>query len=521
MSPRVNSKQKHPEPPTDTLRSVLSLCRKMGAERKLPALLRLIAKEAKHHLSAKEASLLLFDHNRCELWSYISLDGATIRFDARLGIAGAAALSGELLNIPDAQQDSRFYNEIDTRSKKRTRTLLAIPLKTHNQEVVGVLEVMNKVHGTFTKEDEAIGSALAEQAALSIESAQTVQELKTQQQLLEAENSQLWKEIEERFSTQHLIGTSPQVQAIVRLIDQIRDSAIDVLITGESGTGKELVAKAIHYTSVRAKKPFVALNCAAIPEHLLESELFGIKRGVATGVDPRIGKFEQANGGTLFLDEVGDLGSNAQAKILRVLQERSFQPIGGQTDHLVDVRILAATNKNLEDLIHQGTFRHDLYYRLKVIHIHTPPLRDVPEDIPLLAMHFLTNYCREMQKAEKYLNAKALHALQAYPWPGNVRELENEMKRLVAILRRIVITEQDLEEYIRSHGRTASMRRIKGSPSLPEAVAQLETQMIQESLKVSHSNQVQTAKTLGISRQGLIKKMKRLGIVASEAPERK
>ena len=306
MSPRTNQ-QTNSEPPVDTLQSVLSLCRKMGAERNLPALLLLIAKEAKHHLLAEEASLLLFDRDRCELWSYISLDGTMIRFDARLGIAGAAALNGTLLNVPDVQQDSRFYRDIDTHSKKQTHNLLAIPLHTHNHEVVGVLEVMNKRQGSFTAQDEVIGQALAEQAALSIESAQTVQELKVQHQQLVKENAQLWKEIEDRFATQHLIGTSLHVQGIIRLIDQIRDSIVDVLITGESGTGKELVAKAIHYTSLRAKKPFIALNCAAIPEHLLESELLGIKRGVATGVEARIGKFEQANGGTLFLDEIGDL----------------------------------------------------------------------------------------------------------------------------------------------------------------------------------------------------------------------
>ena len=520
MSPRNTQTKRIVDPPIDSLQSVLSLCTKMGAERDLPALLLLIAKEAKHHLRAKDASILLFDRDRCELWSYVSLDRATIRFDARLGIAGAAALTGTLLNIPDVQQDARFYRDIDTRSKKQTRNILAIPMQTHNHGVVGVLEVMNKTPGTFTPEDEAIGRALAEQAAVSIESAQMVQALKIQQQQLVDENANLWKEIEERFSTQHLIGTSSHLQGIVRLIDQIRDSVVDVLITGESGTGKELVAKAIHYTSVRAKKPFIALNCAAIPEHLLESELLGIQRGVATGVEARIGKFEQANGGTLFLDEIGDLEFNAQAKILRVLQERTVQSVGGRTDHPIDVRIIAATNRNLEKLISQGTFRHDLYYRLKVLHIHTPALRDVPEDVPLLAAHFLRDYCQKMKKEEKYLNAKALRTLQTHHWPGNVRELENEMKRLVAILRRVVVTDQDLSGNIRSQGHVDSRKFIQNARSLPQAIAQLEEQMISEALRTCHSNQVHTAKLLGLSRQGLIKKMKRLGIMAREAPER-
>ncbi|GJL50429.1 MAG: acetoacetate metabolism regulatory protein AtoC [Nitrospirales bacterium] len=359
-----------------------------------------------------------------------------------------------------------------------------------------------------------IGLALAEQAALSIESTRTVQELKQQQQQLVEENAQLRKEVEGRFATQNFIGISPHMQSIVRLIDQIRESSVDVLITGESGTGKELVAKAIHYNSLRAHKPFIALNCAAIPEHLVESELLGIQKGVATGVESRMGKFAQADGGTLFLDEIGDLGINAQAKILRVLQERCVQPIGGRTNHAIDVRILAATNKNLDDLIAEGTFRQDLYYRLKVIHIHTPPLRDVPEDIPLLAAHFLTQQSRLMKKEEKHLSLNAQRALQTYEWPGNIRELENEMKRVVATLRRVVVSEQDLEEHIRTQRKdTETFTRPRHSScTLPQAIAQLEEQMIREALQTCRSNQVQTAKRLGLSRQGLIKKMKRLGI---------
>lgn len=499
-------------PSIDPLQSILPVCRKMRAERNLPALLRLIAKEAKHHLSANDASLLLFDQERCELWSYITLDGEIIRFDARLGIAGAAALTGELLNITDVQQDSRFYKDIDAHSKKRTRNLLAIPLQTHNHEVLGVLEVMNKKQGTFTQQDEVLGRALAEQAALSIESTQTVQELTQQQQQLITENAQLRKEIEGRFATQHFIGVSPHMQGIVRLIDQIRDSSVDVLITGESGTGKELVAKAIHYNSLRAHKPFIALNCAAIPEHLVESELLGIQRGVATGVESRIGKFEQANGGTLFLDEIGDLGINAQAKILRVLQERSYQPVGGRTTRTLDVRILAATNKKLDELIAQSLFREDLYYRLKVIHIPTPPLREVPEDIPLLAAHFLTQQSRQAKKEEKHLSPDAQRALQAYHWPGNIRELENEMKRIVATVRRVEILEHDLDVLIRNQKKPMLNTATQRSRTLPEAVAQLEEQMIREALLSCRSNQVQTAKMLGLSRQGLIKKMNRLGI---------
>ena len=225
------------------------------------------------------------------------------------------------------------------------------------------------------------------------------------------------------------------MQRLVRVIDQIRDSSVDVLITGENGTGKELVAKAIHYNSPRARQPFVAINCAALPETLIESELFGISKGTATGVDARIGKFEQANKGTFFLDEIGDLGISAQAKVLRVLQERAVEPVGERGAIPLDIRVIAATNKNLESAIKAGAFREDLYYRLKVVHVQMPALREIPADIPLLVNYFLHRYTTQMDRPRKKLSAGAMQRLMEYSWPGNIRQLENEMKRLVVMVR--------------------------------------------------------------------------------------
>ncbi len=499
--------------PASRRQSVMSLSRKLNAEPHLPGLLTLLAKEACNLLSAKGASLLLLDRERCELWSLVSLDGEIIRFDARLGIGGAVALSGKLINVSDAQEDSRFYTGIDIRTKKKTRTLLAVPLRGKDSEVLGVLEIMNKKEGSFDQVDEATATFLAEKAATVIETPEMVQELRQHQRRLLEEHSRLWPEGEDRFETQNLMGLSSRIQDTVRLIDQLRDSSLDVLITGDNGTGKELVAKAIHYNSPRARQPYVALNCAALPQHLVESELFGIEKGVATGVESRVGKFELANGGTLFLDEVGDLGLNEQAKILRALQERTIERVGGRKVLAVDVRILAATNKKLATLIQQGTFREDLYYRLRVVHIHTPALREIPDDIPLFATHFLNKYCRKEGKKLKQLTSGAVEALVAYPWPGNVRELENEMKRLAATVRRPTISEQDLDRSILSLAERPSEKK-SGTPgsSLPEAVADFEQEMIREALKKCRYNQVQTAKFLGLSRQGLIKKIKRYGI---------
>jgi transcriptional regulator with PAS, ATPase and Fis domain len=302
---------------------------------------------------------------------------------------------------------------------------------------------------------------------------------------------------------------------VVKLIEQISDSSVNVLITGESGTGKELAAKAIHYASPRARQPFVALNCAALPESLVESELFGIEEGVATGVRRRTGKFEEAHTGTLFLDEVGDLSPTTQAKLLRVLQERVVEHVGGRKPIPVDVRILAATNRDLEVANKEGTFRQDLYYRLNVIRIQMPALREIREDIPLLAQSFLSRYCREMKKEPMTLAPDALQALTAYPWPGNVRELENEVKRLVVSVRRTTITPEDLSETIRSGRHEPAPLAPATAGPLKTTVAELEKRMILEALQRCRHNQQQAAKALGLSRQGLIKKMKRYAITTS------
>jgi len=496
--------------------AILGICQKMNSERDLAALFDLIAREATRLMEADRASIFLLDREKSELWSIVALGTEPIRFDARLGLAGAAALTGQTINVKDAHQDPRFYPGIDAHTGYRTQSVLAVPLRNYEGAIIGAFQVLNKKGGTFTDEDEEILNALAAHAAIAIETAQLVQELRQHRDQLLEENTQLWKEVEGRFSTQNILGMSEKIQQVVRLIEQISDTTVNVLITGESGTGKELVAKAIHYNSPRARRPFVALNCAALPESLVESELFGIEKGVATGVERRIGKFEETNGGTLFLDEIGDLSLTAQAKILRALGERVIERVGGRRAIPVDVRILAATNKDPAAEIKKGTFREDLYYRLKVIHIQMPALREIQEDIPLLANYFLSKYCWEMQKELMKLAPEALNCLMTYPWPGNIRELENEMRRLVVSARRRVITEEDLSEAIRSGGSQGFPSTSKPARSLKEAVAeavaQLEKQMIREALLACQQNQQQAAKLLGLSRQGLIKKMKRYGI---------
>jgi Nif-specific regulatory protein len=436
-----------------------------------------------------------------------------MRFDARLGIAGAVAMTGQTINVADAYEHPLFYKEVDLKTGYRTRTLLAVPLRNLQGDIIGVGEAINKEEGLFTDEDAEILQTLAAHASDVIETTQLVKQLdRGRDRALDHESSQR-EQTESGFFTQNIIGTSHKIQAIIRLIDQIRDSSVDVLIQGESGTGKELVAKALHYTSRRAKRPFVPLNCAALPDHLVEAELFGIEKGVATGVDRRIGKFEEAQGGTLFLDEIGDLSLAAQAKILRVLQERSLSRVGGRTQIDVNVRIIAATNRQLEAAIKENTFRADLYYRLKVIYIETPPLREVPEDIPVLANHFLARCCAAMDTDLKQFTPAALECLTRYSWPGNSRQLENEVKRLVASVRGKSITEENLDGSIRNTPSASEPAQdAASSRRLADAVHELERRLIKEAIRECGGNKQKAAQVLGLSRPGFFRKLKRLGM---------
>ena len=439
-----------------------------------------------------------------------------LRFDARRGIVGSAVETGEPVNVRDAYADPRFYPEIDTQTGYRTRNLLAVALRNQKGSIIGAFEALNKRAGAFEPCDEERLAALGSHAAIAIETAQLVGALRRSQDELEQQNGRLWREVENRYGAHGIIGAGPRIQHVARLVERIRDSLVNVLITGETGAGKELAAKAIHYSSSRARKPFVALNCAALPEPLVESELFGIEKGVATGVQPRMGQFQKADGGTLFLDEIGDLSAAAQAKILRVLQERVLERVGGRSAIPIDVRLIAATNKDLEAEIARGAFREDLYYRIKVIDIHMPPLREMREDIPLLARHFLREYCRDAGREPMQFSPAVIRRLCAAPWPGNVRQLRNEVLRLAACAGGNVIAEEDLEEgppVLVAPDRTGKAGDTAG-PTLKSAVAELERRMLAEALASTGNNQQQAARLLGLSRQGLINKMKRYGIGA-------
>ena len=334
-------------------------------------------------------------------------------------------------------------------------------------------------------------------------------------QALEREVQSLRAQVVSRYSFHNLIGKSPPMQDIYAKIEQLADTRTTVLITGESGTGKELVARALHYNSSRKDRPFIAINCAALPDTLIESELFGHEKGSFTDARMRrIGHFELAHGGTLFLDEITEISPSVQAKLLRVLQEREFTRVGGTQSVKVDVRIIAATNKNLADLLQRGEFREDMYYRINVVSIHLPPLRERREDIPLLAKHFLAKRLDEEQRPPQELSKETVEILTKYHWPGNIRELQNVIEQASVWCRGTTITPDNLPSTVRMDAHTPPFRAgvLSGQLTLEKAVMEFERQLILDALTQTEFVQVHAAALLGISRRMLKYRMDLLGI---------
>ncbi len=326
---------------------------------------------------------------------------------------------------------------------------------------------------------------------------------------LEKENVELRAEVTDRYRFENIVGSSEKIKEVLDLAGRVAASDATVLITGESGTGKELLAKGIHYNSKRADAPLVAVNCAAIPENLIESELFGHVKGAFTGAfRDKEGKFELADGGTLFLDEIGDLRIDLQAKILRTLQERQVDRVGGSRLIPVDVRVIAATNRDIEREVKEGNFREDLYYRLSVITLRMPPLRERKDDIPLLVNHFLGKFNRE---TEAGIDADALAALRAFGWPGNVRELENVIERASVLKHGNVVMLADLPEKLKKETRGFE-NIILNLPDEGIALEDLEKSLIVKALEKHKGNQTHAAEYLGITRPTLIYRMEKYGL---------
>ena len=378
--------------------------------------------------------------------------------------------------------------------------------ETHPETVV----VMISGHGTVETAVRAtkLGAFDFLEKPLSIERTLVVVKNALEHQTLLEENRRLRDQLEVRY---RIIGESVPVKALRQQMALMAPTNGRVLIYGESGTGKELVAHALHAQSLRAKRPFVELNCAAIPEELIESELFGHVKGSFTGaLENKVGKFQKADCGTLFLDEVGDMSLKTQSKVLRALQEQRFEPVGAATSVNVDVRVIAATNKDLEEEIARGNFREDLFYRLNVVPFVVPPLRERAEDVPLLAEHFLREFCSSYGRKPKQLTPEALKVLTAYSWPGNVRELKNLIERIVIMNSQPLIQKKDLPSLLyRDNTRRGALTEAS---TLQQARAAYEKDFILRKLEENKGNVSRTAELLGLERTHLYRKMKTLGI---------
>lgn len=462
-------------------------------------------------LDAERTSLFLLstDLDTLRAEAALGVDSSGIRIGKMTGLAGFVFRTGKPLRVDDAYSDPRFFPEVDKKTGFKTRSVLCVAIKRRDGTPIGVIQALNKRGGVFSDGDEAVLEAAAEQTARVVLSMRRYRYLKEATRHLQEEKTRLLHRLKRGRGVDAILGNSPSVQRTRQLILQVAPTDSTVLITGESGTGKELIAQALHYESPRASYgDFVAVNCAAIPETLLEAELFGVEQGAATGVEPRPGKFEQADRGTILLDEIGDMPPSMQAKLLRVLQEKRFSRLGGRHERIVDVRIVAATNRNLSELVREGDFREDLYWRLAVIEIHIEPLRKRREDIPILAEFFLQEACRRFGKKIDGFEDGLLDVLMRYDWPGNVRQLRNEVERAVLLSSSRRLRLDDFSQRIRGE---EAME--KEELNLRAAKESLEKRLIKEALLKTGGNRTEAAELLGITREALRKKMLKYRLV--------
>jgi Nif-specific regulatory protein len=437
---------------------------------------------------------------------------AAVRFPADRGIAGAVHRSGRVEHVPDVTQDPRWYGEIDGRTGMTTHSLLCAPLHGRNGSL-GVLSLRNKLKGGFTADDIRLIAAVADHIGKAIDTARQLGDARGAADRLRDEVEVLQQQLARGAGADDIVGHSPAMQRVFRLIESAAALPVTVLITGETGAGKELIARAIHAGGRRRSRPFVAINCGALTDTLLESELFGHRKGSFTGaLSDKKGLFEVADGGTVFLDEVGDMPASMQVKLLRALQEGEILPVGGTEPRAVDVRVLSATNRDLAAAVRDGGFRADLYYRLSTFPIAVPPLRERREDMPLLAARLLERTARRFERPVAQLTPGALVRLSGYDWPGNVRELQNEIERAVALAppgAPIDVTE--LSEHVRGAGPTAPPLATTGV-TLRRARDLFERDFIARVLSQHGGNASRAARALGISRVMLHKKLRAYGM---------
>lgn len=419
------------------------------------------------------------------------------RYKVGEGITGKVVVTGEPILVPQIGEEPLFLNRTRTRGdeKKKKNSFLCVPIKAEKQ-CIGALSIDREYNKNFGNESENDLRFLTIVSSLVAQSVQRIRIVNKEQETLRQENSQLRRELASKNRIEDIIGTSSRMEEVFDMVHRVADSSATVLLRGESGTGKTMVAKALHANSTRKKGPFVVVNCAAIPESLMESELFGHEKGAFTGaVARKKGRFEQANGGTLFLDEISETSPAVQVKLLNIIQERTFQRLGGTETLKVDIRLVAATNRDLEKAVQEKSFREDLYYRLNVFPVYMPPLRERRTDILLLAEYFLDKFNHENHKIIERISTSAIDLLIQYHWPGNVRELQNCMERAVLICDEKTIKAIHLPPTLQSSETVSSDRPM----SLALSIENFERELIIDALKKNKGNQTKAANYLDTS----------------------
>jgi len=495
------------QPSREQLSALLSVSRLLTSSIDLPSLLKLIVTSVTDLLECKASSLFLIDRTGEQLVLRVATGPVRgeikeLRLEIGEGIAGWVAKHRKSLIVNDPKRDPRFLGTVDKATGFQTRSILAVPLMDHDQ-VVGVLEILNTSKAKqFDQSDLDFLTAFGSYAAVALRNAELLATMRDESQMLKGS-------VEERYKT--LIVESPRMRTVVETLRKAARSNSTVLLLGESGVGKEILARAIHNWSPRASHPFVAVNCVALSDHLLESELFGHEKGAFTGAhQQKKGLLEVGQGGTIFLDEIGEMKPSLQVKLLRVLQDREFDRVGGTQPIKVDVRVIAATNQDLKAAIGDGRFRKDLFFRLNVVGVTIPPLRERREDIQALAMFFAGRYAREMKRPQMKIDPTAVEALRQYDWPGNVRELANVIERAVVLAGGDAISVDDLTlETAETNDRSTEMLMF-----LPfhESVEHFKRMRLQEAIAKAGGSKTRAAQALQLQPTYLSRLCKQMGI---------
>ncbi|RIK78698.1 MAG: sigma-54-dependent Fis family transcriptional regulator [Planctomycetota bacterium] len=473
----------------------------------MESLLKAMAEAATRLFQADRASIFLWDRARKELVARpaLGVKGNELRIPDDTGVVGQVVHSRQPRRAGGGVADEQIDRLVDRATGYTTRTLLCVPLVDPGGRCLGAFELLNKRGGQFSAGDERGLAELASHAAIALQNTQAFEELLNKHQQL----------VQQAAQGLQLIGQHPAIEAIRSTIRRIADTDLAILILGDNGTGKEVVARSIHYLSRRRDQPFIAVNCAALAETLLESELFGHERGAFTDArEARPGKFELASGGTLFLDEIGDMSLNGQAKLLRVLEEKIVVRVGGSTPIHTEVRILAATNHDLAAMVRARKFREDLFFRLNVVSLELPPLRERGDDVLLLAEHFLSAFCRNMGRRPPRFSTAARKRLLAHSWPGNVRELRNLTERLAYLTAGDVVEADELALVDSAASDVERLAELNGT--LADATREFQQHYIRKTIAAMRGNMSGAAKRLGLHRSNLYRKMRQLGMAASD-----